>query len=590
MDIVAERKAGLKLAKDGIGQTAEEAALRLERRSRLESLFRRRADGKTWYDGIMPHQWVGVCYGAVAKRWILADDPGLGKTRQSIGWLDLVGAQKVVVICENGTVEQFQDEFEEIAEHRTAVRMWGLQPAAREKARASLRAVSEGTVFVNYEALRDNKTRWALMAWQADTVIIDEAHNLKATATIAFDNVSELLCIGNRAHNTCPKCGHMMMGLSKPCDYCHWSNGEPTGYEDRTQLEQALATTSTKNLIMLTGTPILNSPDDLFPLLHFMNPALFSVHSTFRKAYLVKNHHTKRWVWRTGAVDRIKQLIDGQYLSRTLEDVGIVLPNRTIERVELTLDPKLYPLQHRTIRQISERAHIQLANGQSRTIFFAISVILYKRMANSWPGGIRWTTKDPITGEEIVLLDVGSEVKESVKIDALVQNVVKHWQGGRRQVVFSQFTTALDEVARRLTAQGLRVARIDGNVPAKQRSLVKADFYRAKTPGAGQYDVVLAQYRSGGTGLNLSAVTVSHELDAEWSPGKQAQARARSYRIGQTDETLIMKYILKGTVDVWLANLLESKAGMVGEFHGAMKSDSEALSELLEMLESGAIL
>jgi hypothetical protein len=51
-----------------------------------------------------------------------------------------------------------------------------------------------------------------------------------------------------------------------------------------------------------------------------------------------------------------------------------------------------------------------------------------------------------------------------------------------------------------------------------------------------------------------------------------------------------MKYILKGTVDVWLANLLESKAGMVGEFHGAMKSDSEALSELLEMLESGAIL
>jgi SNF2 family DNA or RNA helicase len=377
--------------------------------------------------------------------------------------------------------------------------------------------------------------------------------------------------------------------MATPCGYCHWSNGEATGLEDRTQLEQALATTSVKNLIMLTGTPILNSPDDLFPLLHFMNPALFSVHSSFRKAYLVKNHHSKRWEWRTGAVQRIKQLIDGQYLARTLEEVGITLPDRTIQRVELTLDPKRYPLQHRTIRQISERAHIQLENGQAKTIMFAITVLLFKRMANSWPGGIRWVTKDK-DGNEVVLLDVGSEVKESVKLDAVVLQAVKHWNLGKRQVVFSQFTTALDELEKRLVGHGLRVARIDGNVSAKQRSLVKADFYKAKTPGPGQFDIVLAQYRSGGTGLNLTAATVSHELDFEWSPGKQTQARGRTYRMGQDEETLVLRYVVKGTVDIWMLNLLESKARLVGEFNGAMKSDSEALRELLDMLEQGAIL
>jgi SNF2 family DNA or RNA helicase len=557
-DIVAERKASLRLAKTGLESSTADVA---ERTSRLESIFRRRAVGKGWYDGLMPHQWIGVCYGAVARRWILADDPGLGKTRQSIGWLDLVGGQKVVVVCENGTVEQFQDEFEEIAEHRRAIKLWGLTAAVRERERSKLQAVSQGTIFINYEALRDDDTRWAIMAWQPDTVIIDEAHNLKATATTAFDNIDELLCIGNRAHNACPKCGHLIMGLATPCGYCHWSNGEATGLEDRTQLEQALATTSVKNLIMLTGTPILNSPDDLFPLLHFMNPALFSVHSSFRK----------------------------QYLARTLEEVGITLPDRTIQRVELTLDPKRYPLQHRTIRQISERAHIQLENGQAKTIMFAITVLLFKRMANSWPGGIRWVTKDK-DGNEVVLLDVGSEVKESVKLDAVVLQAVKHWNLGKRQVVFSQFTTALDELEKRLVGHGLRVARIDGNVSAKQRSLVKADFYKAKTPGPGQFDIVLAQYRSGGTGLNLTAATVSHELDFEWSPGKQTQARGRTYRMGQDEETLVLRYVVKGTVDIWMLNLLESKARLVGEFNGAMKSDSEALRELLDMLEQGAIL
>lgn len=588
MDIITERKESLKAARldlDLSGESAEVA----ERRRRLESLFRRRAQGKVWYDGLMPHQWIGVCYGAVARRWVLADDPGLGKTRQSIGWLDLVGSQRAIVVCENGTVEQFQDEFEEIAPHRRAIRVWGLTPAKRKPVLVNLKATAEGTVFVNYEALRDNATRWALMAWQADSVIIDEAHNLKATSTGAYDNLEELLCIGDRAHNTCPKCGHGIMGLSNPCSYCHWSNGEPTGHEDSTALEQALSTTSVKNLIMLTGTPILNSPDDVFPLMHFMNPAMFSVHSHFRKAYLVKNAFTKRWEWRTGAVNRIKQLIDGQYLARTLDDVGIKLPERKIERVELTLDKRKYPLQHRTIRQISERAHIQLANGQAKTIMFAITVLLYKRMANSWPGGIRWTEKDD-DGNEIVLLDVSSEVKESIKLDACVERVVHHWQKGERQVVFSQFTTALDELAVRLTNQGLRVARIDGGVTAAQRSIVKRDFYKAKTPGAGLYDVVLAQYRSGGTGLNLTAATVSHELDSEWSPGKQNQSRGRTYRMGQDLETLVYRYVIKGTVDIWMLNLLDSKARLVSEFNGTMKADSQALKELLDMLEAGALL
>jgi SNF2 family DNA or RNA helicase len=134
------------------------------------------------------------------------------------------------------------------------------------------------------------------------------------------------------------------------------------------------------------------------------------------------------------------------------------------------------------------------------------------------------------------------------------------------------------------------VARIDGTVTKAQRTRVKNDFYKKLTPGQGQYDVVLAQYRSGGTGLNLTAATKTHILDEEWNPGKRDQAYGRTFRIGQDLETDVYRYVMSGTVDVWQSNLLEMKEAVVTEFSSGMKSDTDALKELMSALEDGSIM
>lgn len=581
--IIRERKAVARASKNEAAElnaTPEELAAQAERRARLEAIFKRRAEGKPWYDGIMPHQWVGVCYGAVARRWILGDEPGLGKTRQSIGWIDLISAQKVVIVCENGVVEQFQRELEELAPHRRAVRLWGLSPQTRKKQLEDLRYLPEAVVFVNYEMFRDKQSLYNLIAWQPDTVIVDEAHNLKSTATGNFENVADL----SLSKNTCPACGQLMYGLSKPCTYCGWKKDD--GIDRATSLELSLATTSVKNLLLMTGTPIMNSPDDLYALLHLIRPDLFSVHSQYRKAYLEKNPYTGRWMFRAGAPKRIRELIDGAYLARTLEEVGIELPEQHVETVRLELDPAEYPLQHRTLRQISERAHIMLSTGEQMTIMHAITLMLYKRMAGAWPGGIVWRDD-----EGNVILEVGKEVRESIKIDALVQRAVQYWQKGERQVVFSHFRTALDEVERRLTAQGLRVAKLDGSTPKGQRREIREDFYRAKMEGRKpRFDVILAQYRSGGTGVNFTAATVTHVLDEEWNPGKQKQARGRTRRMGQTEETRVIRYIIKGSVDGYIDNLIHAKQGVIDDFNGAAKKEKDMYMEILDRIADGTIL
>ena len=587
--IIRERKAAAKAATSGLEEikaTPEELAEQAERRNRLESIFRRRAEGHAWHQGIMPHQWVGVCYGAVARRWILGDAPGLGKTRQSIGWMDLISARKVVVVCENGVVEQFQHEYEAIGNAaRPAIRLWGLEREQRRREIEKLASRPEGVVFVNYEMFRDNQGLVGLVAWQPDSVIVDEAHNLKSTATGSFSNVAYLTL----SNNTCPSCNRLMYGLSKPCTYCGWSKhqGLPEALADRSLLEQTLATTSVKNLLLMTGTPIMNSPDDLYALLHLMRPDVFQTHSAYRRSYLQKNPWTNRWEFRDGAPARIKELINGAYLARTLEDAGIELPEQNIETVRLDLTPEEYPLQYRTLQQISKRASIMLSSGEAMTIMHAITLMLYKRMAGAWPGGITW--KDKETGE--VLLDVGKEVRESIKIDALVENAVAYWRQGERQVVFSHFRTALDELEKRLTAHGLRVAKLDGSTPKSQRAIIREDFYRAKMEGKRpRFDIILAHYRTGGTGINLTSATVSHVLDEEWNPGKQSQARGRTRRMGQTEETRVIRYVINGSVDAYIDNLIHAKQGVIDQFEGEMKSEKELMMDFMHKVADGEIV
>lgn len=603
---------------------------RTERRAAIEAVFQRRASGKPYMNGIFDYQWRGACYGAVAKRFILGDEPGLGKTRTITVWLDLIGARRVVLFAEANICSQFAAEISHLAPHRNVVAINSLDPGVRHAHIDSLPGMEQAVLVVNFELFRTDRAALAkLTRWRADTVIVDEAHNLKATKTGNFKNV-ELLCFYD---NTCRQCGGAIEGLydeaywaeygrkkNKPCPHCGWTKPAPateaaslSGFPHR--LAKALSTKSVQNLALLTGTPILNNPGDLYALAHLIDPVMWPSFEGYKKRYIEQNFASGRWEWQNGALEILKEELKGRFLQRKKKDVfqrdevrggwilphGGFLPDQDVIDVRFDLDIEAYKLQYRTIRQITERAMIELSTGEQTNIMAIIAVMTRKRQANVWPAGIEIKDK-----EGNVLFSVGKEVRESMKMDVMIDGgryfdnagrpimvpgIVKLWQQGSRQVVFSQFTTALDELEQRLVRKGLRVARLDGQVTKKQRELVKDDFYLAKTPGRGRYDIVLAQYRSGGTGLNLTAATESHILDEEWSPGRRGQAYHRTFRIGQTENTRIWRYLMRGTIDQWLANLLHEKERMIDAFEGSVTvSKAELKNSLIEGMQDGSIL
>lgn len=158
-------------------------------------------------------------------------------------------------------------------------------------------------------------------------------------------------------------------------------------------------------------------------------------------------------------------------------------------------------------------------------------------------------------------------------MDALLARAKEYHAQGKRQIVFSQFQTALAEMEKRFNAAGFRAVRFDGHTKKALRDEIKSNFYKAKGEEA-KWDVVLVHYRTGGAGLNLTSAEVTHILDEEWNAGKRDQSYARNHRIGQDQETDVHIYRAPG-VDVWMANLIAMKEKMVTSLGQAMSAEKQ---------------
>lgn len=592
------------LERDALADADERAARQAVKRRELEARFLEIAADKPWYvgtgndDAIFPHQWTAMCFGAVAKRVFIGDKMGLGKTRTSIGWLDLVGAQKVVLIAERNIAPQFAGEIEEIAPHRTVIPLAGLSKKVRQERIAKARRMDEAVLVVNYEMFRqDQDSLTKILAWQPDTVVVDESHNMKNLRGANFKLVQRMLFIDN----TCERCGGLITGLSKPCKACNHTQafaGKSPKEQRQSTLKEYLATKSVQNVALMSGTPLLNSPEDLYSSFHLIDPVKFPTIDGFRRTFLKPSYGegSRKMVFKRDGLEKLKPFIKNFYIARDLEDVGTrveggiqlpggrFLPDQQEHIVSVDLDEERYPLQLRTIRQVSEQARISLSSGEKHTLMHMISIILRKRQANVWPGGIE--IRDQETGN--VIFSVGQEVQESAKMDACQEQIEAYLKQGHRQVVFSQFRTALEEFERRLKAAGIRVVRFDGSTKESLKNEIKSNFYAAKgeTP---KWDVVLVHYRSGGAGLNLTSATVTHMLDEEWNDGKKQQAKGRTHRIGQEEPTIVLIYRIPKTIDTFMANLISTKKRMADSLKRTMTNE-ELIRKVGDAIMKGDML
>lgn len=581
-------------------------------RSRKAASFSELAKDKAWFTGntstglrILDHQWDGAQFLATAQRAILGDGMGLGKTLTCIAALDLVESKRCLIIAQNDITTNFDAEVRMWAPHRNVVNIRGMAREQRNMLLDSIGTFMENmTVVVNYEAWRKDKVLLEkFISLGFDTMILDEAHNIKDTDTDAFKGVKAVA----HAANLCPKDGSTLPELvdvnGKPlvgqrmCVKCGWQGESWDLVTDDPDLEVSDQARwshirSVKNLWCVTGTPILNKPQDLFSMLNLLDPANFHFKSHFLNDYCEMDYYSGQWKFGPGGAERLlNHRLRGKYMARSMQDAGIILPEQKPVIHNITMDYERYAAQAEVIRQLRDHAQIVMSDGRSMSALAQITVLLRQRQANVWPGGINWETLEPTEDGTMVskMVSLAEEVTESIKIDKAVELIAEAVDQGHRVVLFSQFKSALAETFNRIngfvTDSGNTVSavRFDGDTKEETRRAIKSNFDK-KMGEAKKWDVVLAHYRTGGTGLNLTAARTTIILDEEWNPGKRDQAYARTHRMGQDDVTFVHVLRLEKTVDSWLARLIDNKAAIIGGFDDAAV-DMQA--EYIKGIESG---
>lgn len=532
----------------------------------LNELFDEEMKKWEWHKLAFPHQIEGAKKLAIAKRGILGDKRGLGKSLTSLAWADLVDAKRILAIIPNDVMGNFQREVKMWAPHRSVHIIGGMPKAHRNLVLELVRETEQVMVIVNYEAWRkDFALLDRLIECQFDTVIADEAHIMKEPSTVAARGVKTIAF----ADNKCYVCGSNNFHARTSWPYVQECQDCKAVSEKHGDMR------SVKNILPMTGTPILNKPQDFFMLLHLVNDEQFHDQRAYLNGYCEQDYATGKWKFMDGGVERLTSKLSSIYVARDRYQAGIKIPKQTKQIYELELDPQLYPEQYAAYRTLQEKSTLIVNDMLSESeddnrvaspILYMIALITRERQMMTWPAGIVF--KHPKTGVILQKCDV----EESVKIDrvidrnneGLIPQLVN--DEGERVVLFSQFKQPLIELERRLRAAGIRVVRYDGDTSRALAQQIQIDFDRKTAPVIPKWEVVLCHYKKGGVGLNLTAATQTIILDEEWNPGKEDQAEGRTDRMGQTEETTVHVLRVKDSIDDWMASLIAEKKKMIDGF------------------------
>lgn len=535
---------------------------------RLSTQFDDALSAFKWGSLAKPYQIEGAKKLAIAKRAVLGDKRGLGKTLTAIATADLVGGRKILAIVPNDVMGNFLREVEFWAPHRSVHIIGGLPKIQRNALLEVFQKIEDIFLVVNYDAWRkDLSLLERLIKVQFDTVICDEAHIIKSMETMAYRGVDRII----KGVNKCPVCGDNNINThseSYAPPSCYTCGFEQVDFGDFC---------SVKNFYPMTGTPILNKPQDIFPLLHLVNPVVFRDSRAFLNTFCEQDKYTGKWRFFPGGEERLATKISGMYVARDRYQAGVDIPKQSIQIYELELNAETHPEQYKAYRILAEKSALVLDDllateeGERETavaVMHQIALITRQRQMSVWPNGIKFI--HPKTKQVLFECDV----QESVKLDriinrmgeGLVPELVNDEQ--ERVVVFSQFKQPLIELERRIQAAGISVVRYDGSTSRELANEIQIDFDRKyQSPDKPyKWDVVLANYKKGGVGLNLNAATQMIILDEEWNPGKVDQAYGRIDRLGQSEETTVHLLRTKKTVDMWMSQLIEQKAQMIAGF------------------------
>ncbi|MCC6682359.1 MAG: SWIM zinc finger family protein [Phycisphaeraceae bacterium] len=337
-----------------------------------------------------------------------------------------------------------------------------------------------------------------------------------------------------------------------------------------------------ENRLALTGTPVENHLGDLWSIFEFLNPGMLGASNRFND--LIRATAQQNNGAREAAIMQIAAALRPFILRRTKKQVLADLPEKT----EQTIVCEMEPAQRETYDQMRlyYRAHLlhQLDRGTPGSDAATESSSRVVRDAVSAGGGTFMVLEALLRLRQIAchpgLIDEKRADDGSAKLDVLLENLEEVIDEGHKALVFSQFTSMLALVRRRLDAAGIEYCYLDGQT-RDRKSVVEQFQTDPHKP------VFLISLKAGGFGLNLTAAEYVFILDPWWNPAVEQQAIDRTHRIGQTRRVFAYRLICQDTVEQRIIELQQRKRKLADAIVGGEENLLRTLTrDDLEMLLS----
>ncbi|XP_025906130.1 chromodomain-helicase-DNA-binding protein 1-like isoform X2 [Nothoprocta perdicaria] len=448
---------------------------------------------------------------------------GLGKTCQTIALLaylaqKLMNKETFLILCPLSVLSNWKEELERFAPGLPFVTYIG-NKEERAKLQGNLKGRSHYRVLLTtYEICLKDAAFLKVFDWAA--LVVDEAHRLKNQSSLLHRTLSEF----------------------------------SVGFN-----------------LLLTGTPIQNSLEELYSLLSLIDPDIFPREQV--KEFVEYYQGVEK---ESEPAKELHNLLQPFLLRRVKSEVAAELP----KKVEVVLYHGMSALQRKYYKAILMK-DLDAFESETGSKITLQNVLVQLRKCVAHPYLFNGVEPEPF--------EIGDHIVEaSGKLYLLDKLLSFLYTGGHRVLLFSQMTQLLDILQDYMDYRGYSYERLDGSVRGEERHLAIKNF------GQQPIFIFLLSTRAGGVGMNLTAADTVIFTDSDFNPQNDLQAIARAHRIGQHKPVKIIRLIGRDTVEEIIYRRAASKLRLTnaivegGQFAlGVPKPREAAELQLSEILKFG---
>lgn len=440
-----------------------------------------------------PYQHAGITYACQNESTLIGDEMGLGKTIQAIGVINATKPETVLIICPATLKLNWKKELQRWLVDVRNIHVLNSSDQFPTKPDIVIMNYDIATKFAD----QTKPLRWSLL-------VCDEAHYMKN-----------------------PKAQRTMSVV---------------GYQKKVSPIRA------DKKIFLTGTPITNRPIEIWPLVSYLWPSVFSNMFHFAKRYCDASN--TGWGWDFSGhsnMEELQSLLRSSGMIRRLKkDVLTELPPKTRQVVVLPSD---------TVRGLvgKEEKQVKQFEAELKKLKKAVSIA----KAQKDEAGYKNAVSNLRQAYNIAFTEMAAIRKELAiaKIPFVVEYVQAMIEEGGKVVVMAHHRDVVDHLQNEF---GMSAVKLYGGMSEIEKSNNVDRFQTDPT-----CKVFIGSIHAAGVGITLTAAQKMLFAELDWTPANMLQAEDRIHRIGQQGNALIQQLVFDGSLDAKMAETLVRKMGVI---------------------------